>query len=173
MSSEKLPRRLSSGQVVRYHNCPDLPKQNLAEHQWGVAQVLLHMFPDIRVEVLRHALAHDMEEVVIGDIPAFTKMKLDMRKVEKDARVEIDKFASSADVYGDLLTVEEIAIIKCCDYMELYSYCQRFAYIRGAGTIASAGIGLVLKYADSLARENKNIVISQLNSLQDHYTRKN
>lgn len=63
-----------SGFVRRWHSHPDLASTNQtnAAHQWGVAIIAMHLFPDDD-DLLKAALLHDVGEVNLGDLSAPAK----------------------------------------------------------------------------------------------------
>lgn len=66
---------LHSGEVVRFHAHTGMEKQKNSEHQWGVAMILQHIYPECSKTCLLAALTHDAHEYFTGDIPAPTKWK--------------------------------------------------------------------------------------------------
>ncbi len=63
-----------AGRIRRLHIRPmNGDEQNVAAHTWGVAMILLDLFPDVSREALVFTLRHDVPEVVTGDIPANVK----------------------------------------------------------------------------------------------------
>ncbi len=64
---------LHSGDVVRFHNHVGIDKQKTSEHQWGVALIVEHIYPEGSKALLLAALTHDAAEYYMGDIPAPVK----------------------------------------------------------------------------------------------------
>ena len=59
--------------VKRWHT-HQLPfEQNLADHSWGVAMIILTMHPNPTVNLLKAALTHDLQEFELGDWPHTAK----------------------------------------------------------------------------------------------------
>ena len=76
MSATDLTRLLNlrdAGAVVRYHTARMQRSQNLAEHSYGVAMIILHVSPHCSKRVLEAALYHDLSEAATGDLPAPAK----------------------------------------------------------------------------------------------------
>lgn len=142
-----LEDRLDTGGVTRYHAAPDVEPQNIAEHSWRVCQTLLFIYPEASADCMRYALAHDMDERFVGDIPYFTKAKLDMSVVEAEADKLLDNFMDSTDVRGTKLQKHEKLLVDFCDRYELTVYClsQR---TRGGRRIALSGISICLRTLD-------------------------
>lgn len=64
---------LQSGNVVRFHNSIGMDCQKNSDHQWEVALILQHIYPQCSKELLLAALTHDAAEYFTGDIPFPTK----------------------------------------------------------------------------------------------------
>lgn len=104
----------AGGAVQRCHTCRHLGSYSNAEHSWGVAMLILQLYPE-RAELLKYALIHDIPEGVTGDVPA---------TVKKDGVDEhaFDDFILSCWALPQLkeLTSEERHILKSCDKLELW-----------------------------------------------------
>lgn len=115
---------LESGDVVRYHANSGIPVQPMSEHQWGVAVIMLRLFPNCSKDLLVAALLHDAAEKETGDIPATAKwdnpeLKNILSKIE-------ERFNKIHSIDGFLdLTPEEEKILKICDYLEGMYYCLK------------------------------------------------
>ena len=59
-----------AGDVTRFHTLRTIRQQSVAHHSWGVATLLLHVWPEAPASVLRAALWHDVAEIETGDMPA-------------------------------------------------------------------------------------------------------
>lgn len=121
-----------SGRVERFHTLADFSgarRQNLAEHQWGVALFVLlicekeDVFPSPRL--LQAALLHDAEESIVGDVPApakwrFNRLHTALADAEESARDDLG-------LPFDGLSEQELQILKWADCLELLAYTrQRF-----------------------------------------------
>lgn len=142
-----LEDRLETGDVTRYHAAPDVKPQNIAEHSWRVCQTLLFIYPEASGDCMRYALAHDMDERFVGDIPYFTKVKLDMTLVEAEADKLLDKFMDSKDVRGSYLPRHKKLLVDFCDRYELTVYCLRQG-TRGGRRVAVSGVSICLRTLD-------------------------
>lgn len=115
---------LDCGQVTRYHTEPIPTRQNNAEHQWGVA-VILMMITKPSYALLCAALTHDMAERKAGDMPAPFKWS------NPEVRVMLDAFEHSiskeygTDIWEAQLTVEEKKLLKLADYLEAATFSHR------------------------------------------------
>ena len=120
----------------RYAVNPDLARhgQTLGHHQWGVATLLLTLFPDCRKEVLVEALLHDTGEPGAG---------CDMASPAKRRYPEVATALAMAEYIerrqiGTLvedLTDREHAQVRLCDGLEAYLYVSVVApwVLAGAG----------------------------------------
>ena len=136
-----LQDRLDTGDVTRYHAAPGVPAQNIAEHSWRVCQTLLFIHPEASAEAMRYALAHDMDERFVGDIPYYTKVKLDMSIVEAEADKELNKFMDSSDVRGSNLPKHDKLLVDFCDRLELTMYCLPLR-TNGGRAVAASGVAI-------------------------------
>ena len=70
------PTLWSAGRVTRFHTTPTHQRQNLADHSWGVAMILLQIVPaeEMSTVLLQAALTHDLAESVTGDLPYPVKL---------------------------------------------------------------------------------------------------
>lgn len=64
-----------AGQVNRYHTHPRMKHthQTDADHSWGVAMLIMLLWPDARGNMIRAAILHDAEEAFGGDMPSHFK----------------------------------------------------------------------------------------------------
>lgn len=109
-----------SGKVRRWHTHANL-NQTVADHSWGVAAILLLIHPDPSQSLLREAIFHDCGELIIGDIPAPSKLALiaDLRealaKEEDSARLKMG-------IPRQPLTAEEAVWLEMADKLEAYIF---------------------------------------------------
>lgn len=109
-----------AGAIIRFHNRPLAPKENVAEHTYGVL-VLVDLLSAGRpsVTLLQAALYHDAAEQVTGDIPHPVKKHY----------IGIDRSADEAErkffnhyptlVYKAELNEREQYILSCADMLDL------------------------------------------------------
>lgn len=126
---KKLLSWYDAGRVQRYHVVPDYtgaPRQNLAEHQWGVAMfvraICERMGDQPSAPLLLAALTHDIPERWLGDMPANVKwahpaLALEYRKAE-----DIVERSCGTRVQ---LTAGEETILKWADGLECLVYSKR------------------------------------------------
>ena len=104
----------------RYHTKRTLRKQDLASHSFGVMQLLNHIWPECRKNLLLAGMFHDLPEYVTGDVPAPAK-----RNCPELATVLEEMEKGTAPLYQDFnLTVAEEMALKWADTMELVLWCH-------------------------------------------------
>lgn len=116
----KQPEHLiQSGFSRRWHSNPDMADKpdDLAQHQWSVAMLVLTLKPDCSKELLVEALTHDVGEYVAGDLAYDFKINnpeiAAMHKVsEEEARAEI--------ITTDKVSHEELQVLKLADWLSSY-----------------------------------------------------
>lgn len=123
---------LRVGHVKRWHNVNTIRQQTLAEHQYMVMLIALHLSMKIiadeefSMHVLITAMFHDMPEVVAGDMP--TPAKRFLREFTKDPKLfdkidevlmpkipystqgfsaDVDRFVSMADKIEAAFWIDE------------------------------------------------------------------
>lgn len=114
----KIDQVYEAGQVKRFHTKRTIHTQNVAEHSWGVALILLQVCTPSS-ELMRAALLHDVAEIEMGDIPApfkWDNTALTMPLAIAEAQIEK---RLGVEVY---LTAPEKALLKWADMMELIMY---------------------------------------------------
>lgn len=123
-----------SGFTQRYHGNAEMAwlGQTNAHHQWGVAVLMLRLFPErIRsVAVIHEALHHDVGEMGACDVsypakqkhPALAEAAADAEALER----------AEMGVPEVVLTEEETALLKFCDRLESYL----FAAVRAPHVLA-------------------------------------
>jgi 5'-deoxynucleotidase YfbR-like HD superfamily hydrolase len=104
--------------LVRRHHCNASDAvQNIGHHSWGVAMVLDYIYPTASKTVILAALRHDMAEMLVGDLPAYTKWN------HKDLAAlhgNIEQ-AMMVQLGMDLdLTEHECIALKTADMLELW-----------------------------------------------------
>ena len=111
-----------SGLVRRWHSNPDLAHtaQTNAQHQWGCAILVLHLWPDDH-ELTVAALTHDVGEVGIGDVSGPAKFANPALKEAMDG-AEFANFESLG-----LPCPSKTQELKLVDMLEAYMWADRYA----------------------------------------------
>ncbi len=123
---EKAHLARRAGRVTRYHQHTLLKTENVAEHTFGLVNLLMIMTGrQLTAKLLMAAMAHDMGEYVSGDIPSPVKHGLGpefkemINKLEDDAMHEIhgaDWEELSTWEYLLLKTADNLdGLLKCID----------------------------------------------------------
>lgn len=122
---ELLDYLYSSGGTRRYHNRPKL-NQNVKEHSWGVAVIIIALHPNPSPALLKAATLHDCSEKVFGDF-------LSPAKIAFPELRELDKKCNKLfwdDIYGNFgidypkLTDEEQLWLDFADMHECYLFAK-------------------------------------------------
>ena len=112
-----------TGFAQRYSMDPRLARlgQTHSQHQWGVATLLLTLFPDCRKEVLVEALMHDTGEPGVGcDMSSPAKRRYP-EIATAHARAEYIERRQIGTLVEDLTEIEQAQVILC-DGLEAYLY---------------------------------------------------
>lgn len=125
MSKNLLEYLYSSGGTRRYHNRPKLD-QNVKEHSWGVAVIIISLHPNPSVNLLKAAVLHDASETVFGDFLSPAKNAFPLLK-ELDIKCNDlfweDIFKKYGVKYPDL-NEEEIVWLNYADIYECYLFAK-------------------------------------------------
>jgi hypothetical protein len=113
----------AGGKTERCHGIPHQDSYSVAAHSWGVAMLMLQMWPEDFPRLGPYCLSHDVPEYWSGDVPSPT-----MRYVpglrEQLGEIE-DKLNRRVGLpaEGDL-SPEDHLKVKCCDWLEFYFWCR-------------------------------------------------
>ena len=120
----KLDIILKGGQVTRFHTKPTLKAETVAEHSYLVAwltTLVLESTP--RADLLLAALAHDIPEYVLGDMPSPAKRAMNLGAVYRTREANLFAGAGMPD-YEGRLTPYEAEVLKFCDNLAGYLKCR-------------------------------------------------
>lgn len=124
MLKEQLKFIYHGGKVKRYHTSDTLTAQTVAEHSFGVAWLCVLLKPLASRELLLAALAHDLGERILGDIPSPAKrLYPDIKRALDDA--EQDLLDEAGLDFPSNLTTEELTILKIADIFDGMLFCIR------------------------------------------------
>ena len=105
-----------AARVRRWHTMEGI-QQNLAEHSWGVAMIVLACGGS--PQAIEVALTHDLHEKELGDIPAMVK---DSRINSLEEEI-MDNWSDFHDYkYIGFLSEEEQKLVKWADMIEAYIF---------------------------------------------------
>lgn len=109
------------GSVKRWHTISNAKEQTVAAHSWGVAVIIMDLWPDSRAALLHAALLHDVPEQLIGDVPSPTKWA--HPRLAKELDLAEESFWDTVGVKFPALTMPERFQLKIADMLELLWYC--------------------------------------------------
>ena len=138
--SEAVYNHRMAGRIRRLHIKPmNGDEQNIAAHSWGVAMILLDLFPCVSRSCLVFALRHDVPEIVTGDVPANVKWQhpglQDTLEWIEEGFLERMGWPTESEKHGvpHLAGSEnwhnERLYIKIADRVELLFYCLEQIYM--------------------------------------------
>lgn len=111
-----------AGRIYRYHQLGAALAQRVDSHAWGVATLILHLWPDASRDLIVAAIHHDTGEHGPGDIPAQTKWAL-----SEEARRELDALEDAALARAVGLLPELVPVdadrLRIADQLELMIHC--------------------------------------------------
>lgn len=114
----------AAGKVKRYHVENIIGEQTVADHSWGVANILVDAFGEcVTKEMLLAALWHDVPEKTSGDTPATAKWLSDNLKNALDEVEEKVLHEILPEFPG--LSPSERLMVKIADMAELVYFCVR------------------------------------------------
>lgn len=136
LNPKQLDLILKGGQVTRFHTKPTLKAETVAEHSYLVAWLATLVSGHTpRVELVLAALAHDLPEYVLGDLPSPAKRALGLGPLYREREANLFRGAGMPD-YEGALTPEEAEILKFCDNLAGFLKC-RFEAQLGNQTLES------------------------------------
>lgn len=128
MQPNELARRVvqsrAGGRVERCHGLPHNGSYNNAAHSWGVAMLMLQLWPDSFPRLAAVCLAHDVPEAWTGDIPSPTIRFAPPGFKKAIAEMEVRLLEDLGLPNEHDLTGEDYAKVKACDRLELYLWCR-------------------------------------------------
>lgn len=109
------------GETTRYHTLMTLQRETVSSHSFGVAWFVYFLDPYCRSTVLLAALAHDLAEHQVGDIPAPAKRELG---IGEQMNALEDRLLRAAG-FNFELDLEEKRILKIADCAQGAMFCIR------------------------------------------------
>jgi 5'-deoxynucleotidase YfbR-like HD superfamily hydrolase len=115
----------NGGASTRYHTATVFNRQTIADHSFGVAwfcELITDEFAS--KDLIMAALAHDLAEHLVGDIPSPAKRKLGLSKQFQELEdAELD--TAGLLMYSRMLGEPEQQVLKIADCMEGLMYCLK------------------------------------------------
>lgn len=124
---------LRAGDVTRWHIVATARKQSLAEHQFNVAMIARAIGEEMHLDIAlitEIALFHDMDEVVIGDIPTPTKERLNKYNIKWPG--------PKTDTHWP-----EVHVVKCADLIEAMWFLENNGIGRHADQVKTGIVQII------------------------------
>jgi hypothetical protein len=117
-----LPRRIvqarAGGRVERAHGIPHIGSYSNAGHSWGVAMLMMQIWPEHFPRLAGHCISHDVPEAWSGDMPApmgrYAGIKHHVSRIESLLQNDL----GLPDEHE--LEEEDLAMLKACDRLEFW-----------------------------------------------------
>jgi len=106
---------LRAGDVKRWHIVRTIKEQSLAEHSFNVCMIARAIAKEACIddkEITKAALAHDLDEVLLGDVPTSVKDKAREQGFDINSLYE--------RVTGRVLATNEVQILRIADRLEAF-----------------------------------------------------
>lgn len=103
----------AGGAVQRCHTIRHHGSYSVAEHSWGVAMLLWHLYPDLAPHLVYYALTHDVPEGLTGDVPSTAKEHQD---TTLDDAINHNFGLPMVSALSD----HEHHVLKSCDWLDLF-----------------------------------------------------
>lgn len=112
-----------AGVISRFHTMRTNQIHTIAHHSWGVAMIVLKIWPDASAKLLKACMFHDLAEVVTGDVPAPTKWSYPRLGT---ALTEIERIFNTRHglLAMDELNEMEKWVLRWADMMELVLFAR-------------------------------------------------
>lgn len=113
----------AGGSVERCHSIRHQGSYSNAAHSWGVAMLMLQLWPDDFPRLVTACLTHDIPEFWVGDIPAPTMRAVPGMK-ESLSKLE-DRLLNRLGLPGlEELSELDYKKLKACDWLEFWLWCK-------------------------------------------------
>ena len=105
--------------VKRWHTITNVKEQTVADHSWGVASIIIDIWPDASTSLITFALWHDIPEYIVGDVPVTAKWQnKNLAKVVEEAETQV---AKEHQLYVKLTDTEKLKL-AVADLLEVLWY---------------------------------------------------
>ena len=125
-----------SHRIRRWHANPYLcdRHQNLADHSWGVATLIMHLHPAPSAALIGRALLHDAGESATGDVPRPAKeASPELRKALRFAESRAAEAQMPEWMRREILTKQDRKWIGMADKLEAILWACHQGDVRGEG----------------------------------------
>lgn len=155
-----------AGRVLRYHTWPHIRPQSVGEHSWQVARIIMSIYPEASVAILRHTIVHDIGELRVGDPPY--PIKVDNPVLgEEFHRIEHEALSDICSDWG--MSVPELSpverwIFKTAEFLEMWEWGLEEGLLgnKFAGLVAERCLAAVGFRCESLGDLEGNVIISMV-----------
>lgn len=122
-SLAKICQARAGGAVERCHAFRHLGSYSNAAHSWGVAMLILQLFPEHFERLAAVALCHDVGEFIVGDIPAgVLRRNPELRFAVKGAEAAVLEGLDLPTEHN--LTEQEELVLRTCDRLDFYLWAR-------------------------------------------------
>jgi len=145
----EIQNRLRAMSVKRWNMVETIRLQSLAEHSFNVAMIageIAKLIPTVPVSTIyRMVLEHDLEEVIIGDIPTPTKKKF--------AKAGLNYNKAARRIFTPEAEAEpnHVLLIKMADKMEALWFLTTYGIGDHAKIVCTR---MKIEYADLFAKQH-------------------
>ena len=135
----------AGGRVERCHGLTHLKNYTVASHSWGAAMLLYYLWPNDFPRLAAHVLAHDVNEYLLGDIPAPVK-KYCSEAMHNELGLIGDKINHELGLpcEMDMLNRDDTNKVRACDYLEFYLWCREEMAL--GNTLIEQGVHEIVEY---------------------------
>jgi len=113
-----------AGRVKRWHTMSIIGQQTVAEHSYGVVNIINKLWPDATKELILAALYHDAAEVDLGDIPHPSKNILKKVAGEFMLCAEVKFHIKNRIPHSVNISFRDQARLKLADTIEAALFCK-------------------------------------------------
>lgn len=111
------------GKVERCHIIPHRESYSNAAHSWGVAMLMLQVWPRDFARLAAVCICHDVPEAWVGDIPAHTKARAP--QIRTALRILDDEIFDRLQLPRESdLDARDLRKLQNCDRLELWLWAQ-------------------------------------------------
>lgn len=116
--AEQVLHTRGGGAVQRAHGIRHHGSYSVAEHSWGVAMLIWHLFPQHFKRIAIFALVHDVAECLVGDVPSTAKDNCTQHDLEDAINGEFGLPRM------EQMGAYEHWMLKLCDRLDLYIWAK-------------------------------------------------
>lgn len=145
---DRIVQARGGGATERSHGIRHHGSYSVAAHSWGVAMLMMQIWPEDFPRLAARCLVHDVPEYLVGDLPAPTKRFAPQGFKEWLDEIEDDILETLRLPTMDVLSTNDAAKVKACDCLEFWLWCRE--QVTMGNYFAQQGQQEVEKYLDQL-----------------------